>query len=116
MEQWGQNKSWYYASAYADPNTPNSGDKRQIRYDFSPATAGSDDFHVYSADWYSDHLVLQIDGQEVMRTTFGTSSPFYTTPEYIVLDVAVGGTMGDPVVPADFPTEMAVDYVRVYAF
>ncbi|HEY5283535.1 MAG TPA: glycoside hydrolase family 16 protein [Polyangia bacterium] len=115
MEQWGQDKSWYYASAYAD-TSPNSGNLRQQQYDFSPATAGSDDFHVYSADWYSDHLVIQIDGKEVMTTTFGTSSPFYTTPEYIVLDLAVGGTMGQSIVPGDFPTEMVVDYVRVYAF
>jgi beta-glucanase (GH16 family) len=115
MEQYGQDKSWFYASAYAD-GSANSGDERSIRYDFPDATTASTDFHIYSADWYGDHLVIQVDGAEVMRTSFGTSSPFYTTPEYIVLDVAIGGNMGGAIDPNAFPMDMIVDYVRVYSF
>jgi beta-glucanase (GH16 family) len=117
MEQYGQpnDKSWFYASAYAD-SSAGSGDKRNIRYDFPDDTAASNSFHVYSVDWYADHLVLQVDGDEVMRTSFAASSPFYTTPESIVLDVALGGDMGGTIDTTAFPMDMVVDYVRVYAF
>ena len=115
MEQYGQDKSYFYASAYAD-GSPNSGDDRKVQYNFLDAATASTDFHIYSADWYSDHLVIQVDGQEVMRTSFGTSSPFYTTPEYIILDVAIGGDMGGAIAQDGFPMDMVVDYVRVYSF
>jgi beta-glucanase (GH16 family) len=115
MEQYGQNKSWFYASAYAD-TAPESGNKRNVRYDFADDTTASSEFHVYSVDWTSDHLIFQVDGDEIMRTSYGTSSPFYTTSQYIVLDVAVGGTMGGSIDPDGFPMDMVVDYVRVYSF
>jgi beta-glucanase (GH16 family) len=115
VEQYGQDKDWFYASAYAD-NGSESGNKRNVRYDFANTTTASSEFHVYSVDWYSDHLVFQVDGDEILRTSYGTSSPFYTTPEYIVLDVAVGGTMGGTIDPEGFPMDMVVDYVRVYSF
>lgn len=114
-EQYGQDKSWFYASAYAD-NAPESGNKRNVRYDFPNDTTASSEFHVYSVDWTSDQLIFQVDGDEVLRTSYGTSSPFYTTPQYIVLDVAVGGTMGGTVDREGFPMDMVVDYVRVYSF
>jgi len=115
VEQYGQDKSWFYSSAFAD-NSDKSGDKRSVRYDFENATTASADFHVYSVDRYSDHLVFQVDGDEVMRTSYDTSSPFYTTPEYIILDVAVGGNMGGTIDPEGFPMDLVVDYVRVYGF
>jgi len=118
MEQWGQDKSWFYAGAYAD-SSAGSGDKRNIRYDFPDSTTASADFHVYSADWYTDHIVFAVDDNEIGRTSFGTSSPFYTTPEYIVLDLALGGDMGGTIDPNAFQggmMDMTVDYVRVYSF
>lgn len=118
MEQYGQpdQKRWFYASAYAD-GSQGSGDKRNMRYDFPGTATGSSDFHIYSVDWYDDRIVFQVDGNEIGRTTFGTSSPFVTTAESIVLDVALGGDMGGPIDPNAFQgdmMDMVVDYVRVY--
>lgn len=113
VEQYGQDKSWFYSSAYAE-STAGSGDQRNVRYDFPNDTTASTDFHVYSMDWASDHIVFQVDGDEIMRTSYGLYSPFSLTPEYIVLDVAVGGNMGGAIDPDGFPMDMVVDYVRVY--
>ncbi len=115
LEQYGQDKSWFYSSAYAD-DAPGSGNQRNVRYDFPNDTTASRDFHVYAMDWYSDHVVFQVDGHEIMRTSYGASSPFANTPEYIILDVAVGGNMGGAIDPEGFPMDMVVDYVRVYSF
>ena len=116
LEQYGQPqaKSWFYAGAYAD-GSPGSGDKRNNRHDFLNATTASTDFHIYSVDWSSNQVVFQVDGVEITRTSFGTSSPFYSIPEFITLDVAVGGNMGGDIDPNAFPMDMVVDYVRVYS-
>ena len=87
-----------------------------MKYTFASTTTASSDFHVYSVDWYADHIVFQVDDIEIARTTFATSSPFYTIPEYLILDLALGGTMGGTIDNNAFPMDMIVDYVRVYSF
>jgi hypothetical protein len=115
VEQYGQDKSWFYTSANAG-TAVGSGSTGNVKYTFPNATTASNDFHVYSLDWYSDHIVFQVDGIEITRTTFATSSPFYTVPEYLVLDLALGGNMGGIIDSSAFPMDMVVDYVRVYSF
>jgi beta-glucanase (GH16 family) len=115
MEQHGQDKSWFYASAIAGSGN-GSGDTGNVKYTFPDATTASSDFHVYSLDWYADHIAFQVDGIEIRRTAFATSSPFSTIPEYLILDLALGGTMGGAIDTTAFPMDMMVDYVRVYSF
>ena len=111
MEQWGQDKSWLYCSTYSGA----SSDINQ-KVTFPNATTLSSDFHLYALEWYSDHMVFFIDGAQVARSNFDTTSPFYTGKFYIVLDVAIGGTMGGTIGDASaFPMEMVLDYVRVYS-
>jgi len=113
VEQYGQDKSSFYVSATAG----NASDTGNIRYAFPDATTStSSAFHVYSVDWYTDHLVFQVDGNEIARTTFTASSPFATILEYLTLDLALGGNMGGTIDPDAFPMDMVVDYVRVYSF
>ena len=115
MEQYGQDKSWFYVNAIAG-GANGSGDTGNVKYTFPDATTASSDFHVYSFDWYADHIVFQVDGIEITRTTFAASSPFHTIPEYLILDLALGGTMGGTIDNSAFPMDMLVDYVRVYSF
>jgi beta-glucanase (GH16 family) len=114
MEQYGQDKSVIYSTALAGGG-PRSGDVGPTKYTFEESTSASSDFHVYSLDWYEDHLVFQVDGVEVTRSTFDKTSAFNTIPEYIALDVALGGDKGGAIRASQFPMEMIVDYVRVYS-
>jgi beta-glucanase (GH16 family) len=117
MEQYGQDKSSFYASALAGGAIGSgSGDTGHVKYAFPDATTASSGFHVYSMDWYPDHIVFQVDDIEITRTTYATSSPFYTIPEYLILDLALGGDMGKTIDNSAFPMDMLVDYVRVYSF
>jgi beta-glucanase (GH16 family) len=115
MEQYGQDKSWFYASANAG-NAAGSGSTGYVEYDFTDAATASAEFHLYSADWYTDHVDFAVDGNPIVTATYATVSPFYSVPEYLVLDVALGGTMGGNIDNTAFPMDMVVDYVRVYAF
>jgi beta-glucanase (GH16 family) len=113
MEQYGQDKSWFYATAYA-PNTAGSGVTSKTRYTFPDETTASADWHLYAVDWYSDRIVFWVDDHITLTTTYGPTSPFYNITEYIVLDLALGGDMGGTIDNSAFPMEMLVDYVRVY--
>jgi len=115
MEQYGLDKRWFYTSATAG-TAIGSGTTGNVKYTFPNDTTASGDFHDYSLDWYADHIVFQVDGIEINRTTFATSSPFYAIPEYLVLDLALGGRMGGDIDANAFPMDMVVDYVRVYSF
>jgi beta-glucanase (GH16 family) len=115
MEQYGEDKSWFYSTAYAG-DAAGSGKTDKTKYTFPDAITASADFHVYSLDWYWDHIVFQVDGQTILTTAYEPSSPFYSITEYIVLDLAVGGDMGGTIDNGAFPMEMLVDYVRVYVF
>lgn len=114
VQQWGQYKSWVHAFALAD--STNNGSTGMIRHDFPDAATASADFHRYILDWYSDHLVFQVDEDEIINQPFGSTAPFASIPEYLVLYVAMGGYLGGKVDPDAFPMDMIVDYVRVYAF
>jgi beta-glucanase (GH16 family) len=117
VEQYGHDKSSFYVDAYASTTTDGSGDTGSIKHTFLDADTASKDFHIYSLDWHTDHIAFQVDGIEITRTTFNTSSPFNTIPEYIILDVALGGNMGGTIDSTSvFPMDMMVDYVRVYSF
>ena len=115
VEQYGQDKSWFYTSANAG-SAGGSGTTGNVKYTFPNTTTASSDFHVYSLDWYADTIVFQVDGVEITRTSFATTSPFYAIPEYLVLDLALGGNMGGTMDANAFPMDMVVDYVRVYSF
>ncbi len=112
MEQ-GQDKTSFDAGAQAGGA---SGDIGYVTYAFSPTDEPSSTFHVYSVDWYPDHLSFQFDGNEFARSTFNTTSPFYRIPEYLVLSLALGGTQGGTIDNAAFPMDLVLDYVRVYSF
>jgi beta-glucanase (GH16 family) len=117
MEQLGQDKSWLYCSTYSGALS-DSGASNDIRKQvtFPNAMTLSSDFHVYALEWYSDHMVFFIDDGEVARFSFDTTSPFYTGKFYIILDVAIGGSMGGTIGAASaFPMDMVLDYVRVYS-
>ena len=74
-----------------------------------PGGCASGDFsgwHTYGADWEPGSVTFYYDGREVGRIVSGITS----SPMYLILDYAVGGSGGRTVVPA----EMQVDYVRVW--
>lgn len=87
----------------------------------------SQGFHVYAVEWDSDIIKWYVD-----NTLFYTATPKTTTNAawsfndnkfFIILNLAVG-TAATPYTsdngvgvapnPADFPTNLLVDYVRVY--
>ncbi|MDP5275994.1 carbohydrate binding domain-containing protein [Chengkuizengella axinellae] len=82
----------------------------------------SDDFHVYAVEWdedeiefYVDDVLYHIVNKDEVVYNFGEEEWVYDLPQYLILNLAVGGSFsGEPDESTEFPSEMKVDYVRVY--
>lgn len=81
----------------------------------------SDKFHVWRMDWDENSIRLYVDdlllNETDLRQTFNTDeekkNPF-RQPQYLMLNLAVGGMNGGDPSKTRFPARFEVDYVRVY--
>jgi beta-glucanase (GH16 family) len=77
-----------------------------------------DAFHNYQLTWTADRIDIGVDG----KVFFSFANPHngdkaqwpFDAPQYLLLNVAMGGQLGGPVDEAILPVRMEVDYVRVY--
>jgi beta-glucanase (GH16 family) len=89
-------------------------------YRLPRSRAFSDDFHTFTVKWMPKAVEFFVDGIRYARqtsTTTGTGGWVYDHPFFLVLNLAVGGEWaGAPNGRVEFPQQMLVDYVRVYAW
>lgn len=114
MEQtgWDKNKTlgtlhWY--------NTASSG-HASYGLDKTVSTSTTE-FHVYSVEWNASSIKILVDDVQFFVMNSGSSSvsssPF-TSDFFLILNVAMGGSLGGDI-PANFTEDsMEIDYVRVY--
>ncbi|MDB5143652.1 MAG: beta-glucanase [Mucilaginibacter sp.] len=78
-------------------------------------------FHTWRMDWdekgislfIDDELLNHVDMDELYNRNGARSKPF-TQPQYILLNLAVGGDNGGDPSATPFPKQYEIDYVRVY--
>ena len=71
------------------------------------------DFHVYSVEWTAGSIIFAVDG--VAYHTFPNSDAVpFNKDFFLILNVAMGGTLGGAIDPAFTESTMEIDYVRVY--
>lgn len=79
-------------------------------------------FHLWAMDWTEDYIRIYLDGEllndiDLKQTVNGNignhQNPFHA-PQYILLDLAIGGTNGGQPSHEAFPMRYEIDYVRVY--
>lgn len=82
----------------------------------------ADKFHIWRMDWDEEHLRFYLDDELLndipLSTTYNGSigngeNPFHK-PQYILLDLAIGGLHGGIIDDTAFPMKYKVDYVRIY--
>jgi beta-glucanase (GH16 family) len=92
---WGPNKNGFSTGSYTGPDN------------FSLAQ------HTYGVDWEPGAIVWYVDGVERYRYSVARNVP--SQPMYLLANLAVGGDfVGPPDANTPFPSELAVDYIRVY--
>lgn len=78
----------------------------------------ADDFHTYAVEWSRDQISWFFDDVEyhtLTRSDVGEDRWVFDQPFFLILNLAVGGTLGGFISPDTvFPAQVYVDYVRVY--
>lgn len=78
-----------------------------------------DDFHIYAIEWDSSKIDFFFDGRKyhtfmVDEAGKGADNAF-RKPQYLILNLALGGNSNDKIDDSKFPRKFLIDYVRVYS-
>jgi beta-glucanase (GH16 family) len=115
MEDYG------YSTVQTSVHAPAGGDAvHSVHHDLASDT----DWHVYQMHWSSERMSFSRDGHRYMTVNedfcpprawvFGPRAP-NNGGMFLLLNLAVGGSVGDPPESTVFPVNLMVDYVRVWA-
>ena len=115
MEHTGKDLGLVHFSAHSKLLNWTLGTQKTYKTNIDNVT---DVFHVYSIDWTKDMIKFYIDGvlyYNVANDGRGVDAYPFMAPEFLLLNVAVGGNFaGNTIDDTIFPCRMVVDYVRVY--
>lgn len=79
-------------------------------------------FHVWRMEWQPEYLRIYLDDEllndiDLSKTVNGTygegKNPFHT-PQYFLLNLAIGGQHGGDPAPEKYPLRYEIDYIRFY--
>ncbi|GAA3605273.1 family 16 glycosylhydrolase [Flavivirga amylovorans] len=104
----------HVSSALHTPCTGCNGNT--MNYKSKVLTDVANNFHVYSVNWSPDQITFLIDnvGYYTYNPSVKDASTWpFTQDQYILLNVAMGGTAGT-IDPSFNLSSMVIDYVRVY--
>lgn len=78
-------------------------------------------FHLYGIEWTSKSIKFLIDNKLFYQAIRGQDGKVtsnegwpFEKPYYLILNLAIGGNWGGDIDDAIFPSEMQIDYVRMY--
>lgn len=82
----------------------------------------ADKFHIWRMDWtprsisiyLDDELLNEIPLKETVNGTLGNHTNPFQKPQYILLNLALGGDNGGEIDNKQMPMRYLIDYVRVY--
>lgn len=79
-------------------------------------------FHIWRMDWDEEAIKLYLDDEllneiplkNTVNGKIGKGTNPFTRPQYLLLNLAIGGINGGPIDEAVLPMKYEIDYVRVY--
>ena len=79
-------------------------------------------FHIWRMDWdeeviklyLDDELLNEIPLKDTVNGSIGKRTNPFTKPQYLLLNLAIGGINGGPIDESALPMKYEIDYVRVY--
>ncbi len=76
-------------------------------------TSATSEFHKYTLEWNDEFVTVYLDDVEYYRLANNTSLPFNEN-FFMILNVAMGGTLGGAIDSSFTENTMEIDYVRVF--
>jgi beta-glucanase (GH16 family) len=111
MEQVGSNPTRVFGTVHTEQSRgPGTGAAVQV-----PDACTT--FHDYQLHWTADAIAIGVDGVEYYRYANPRAGKLtwpFNAPQYLLLNIALGGVLGGNIDDTIFPVTMAIDYVRVY--
>jgi beta-glucanase (GH16 family) len=108
-----------YSAVQASVHAPAGGISLHSAHHDLPSDDG---WHVYRLTWDAGGMTVSADGRPFLAVgrdfcppgswVFGPGEP-HNGGMFLLLNLAVGGSVGDPPPDAGFPVDLMVDYVRV---
>ena len=117
MEWTGNEPNRLIGAAHFGPLPPNNVHYSETLLVPTPWNEG---WHEFAVEWSPSLIQWEVDGR-----IHGTMAPhnalphpwvFDQAPFYLILNVAVGGTLGGEVYVQDLPATMLIDWVKAYPF
>ncbi len=79
-------------------------------------------FHIWRMDWDEEAIKLYLDDEllneiplnQTVNGSIGKGTNPFTKPQYLLLNLAIGGMNGGPIDETALPMKYEIDYVRVY--
>ncbi len=74
-------------------------------------------FHTYQMLWTGQQVSFGIDGKThfvYTKANTGLDQWPFDAPQFLILNLALGGDLGGPIDDSALPRQMEIDYVRVY--
>lgn len=112
MEQVGSNPSRVFGTVHTQSGF--AGNSRGGEIQISNACTA---FHNYQMTWTADAIEFAVDGVTYHRypnPRTGVAAWPFDAPQYLLLNIAIGGDLGGPVDDRIFPVTMAIEHVRIY--
>lgn len=108
MEQTGDNKNAVLATCHWFDGSANAsyGESTSV-------TNATTEFHVYALEWTEESIKIFVDDTLYYTLTNDSALPF-NSDFFIILNVAMGGSLGGTIDPEFTEDTMEVDYIRVY--
>jgi beta-glucanase (GH16 family) len=126
MENIGTNPTNVLGTIHFGGAYPNQAQSYGTSFNFLPQDSVTN-FHNYLLEWTTNAISWYLDGQlyETQTNWWSSSNPTNTNirnpypapfnkPFYLIMNLAVGGTLGGTPNNSAFPGDMQVDFVRLY--
>jgi len=108
MEQKGQDKNTVLGTVHHPGVSPGGGDSATTALPTSTT-----EFHNYSVEWTPTEIIFLVD-DFVYHTVENNATLPFNSDFFLILNVAMGGTLGGTIDPGFTQDTMEIDYVRVY--
>ncbi|WP_299627190.1 glycoside hydrolase family 16 protein [uncultured Tenacibaculum sp.] len=110
MEQTGADKNTVLATCHWQDTASNT------KADFSQTTAitnATSEFHLYTLEWTETSISMYLDNTKYYELTNSSMLPF-NQDFFLILNVAMGGTLGGTIDAGFSEAKMEIDYVKVF--
>ncbi|WP_324023906.1 glycoside hydrolase family 16 protein [Maribacter sp. BPC-D8] len=80
----------------------------------TPVETATSEFHNYTVEWTPESIKFVVDDQLIHNSFVNNATTPFNSDFFLIMNVAMGGTLGGAIDPAFTEDTMEVDYVRVY--